>query len=141
MTRQKFPRVGVGVLVIQDNKLLLAKRKNAHGVGTWSPPGGHLEFGETVEHCAARELFEETGLIADSIETLSWVNTIFEQEQKHYITIFTLVTQFSGSPEIKEPDKAEFWKWFDINQLPEPLFAPVATFFEQKKINNLQAYK
>lgn len=127
-----FPRVGVGVLVIKDGKILLGKRKNAHGNGTWSPAGGHLEFGETVEECAARELLEETGLVAHSIRTLTWVNNVFEAENKHYITIFTIADTFTGTPMLKEPDKAEEWQWFDLATLPEPLFLPMKTFLERQ---------
>jgi len=56
------PSVGVGVIVVRAESLLLGKRKNSHGEGEWSFAGGHLEFGETVEECARRELEEETGL-------------------------------------------------------------------------------
>lgn len=81
------PKVGVGVLIINDSKMLLGKRKNSHGQGTWAPPGGHLEFGETLEECAKRELLEETGLIAESVKKLWFTNDIHLQEDKHYITI------------------------------------------------------
>jgi len=43
----KVPRVGLGVLIIKDGKVLLGRRKGAHGEGTWAPPGGHLECGES----------------------------------------------------------------------------------------------
>ena len=56
------PQVGVGVLILRDGKVLLGRRKGSHGAGCWSAPGGHLEFGETLEDCAAREVLEETGL-------------------------------------------------------------------------------
>ena len=45
-TMKKFPRVGIGVIIRKDNKILLGKRKNAHGEGSWCFPGGHLEFNE-----------------------------------------------------------------------------------------------
>ena len=90
------PKVGVGVLIIKDFKILLGKRKNAHGQGAWATPGGHLEFGETLEECAKRELFEETSLIAESIKKLWFTNDIHLQEGKHYITIFMIVDKFSG---------------------------------------------
>ncbi|PIN92058.1 hypothetical protein CO154_01270 [Candidatus Pacearchaeota archaeon CG_4_9_14_3_um_filter_31_7] len=54
----EIPKVGVGVIVIKDNKVLLGKRKNAHGEGSLCFPGGHLEFNEKVEDAAEREVFE-----------------------------------------------------------------------------------
>ncbi|MDX8431022.1 MAG: NUDIX domain-containing protein [Candidatus Algichlamydia australiensis] len=65
-TISKKPLVDIGVHVIQKGKILLGKRINAHGTGAYAPPGGHLEFGETPEECAVRELLEETGLTAKS---------------------------------------------------------------------------
>ena len=56
------PKVGVGVIIIKDGKVLLGKRKNAHGEGSWSFPGGHLEFNEELFDCAKREVLEETGI-------------------------------------------------------------------------------
>ena len=56
------PRVGIGIFVFKNHKFIMGCRKGAHGEGTWSVPGGHLEFGETIEEGSAREVLEETGL-------------------------------------------------------------------------------
>jgi len=56
------PKVGVGVIIVKDNKVLMQKRINAHGNGSWSFPGGHLEFNEELEDCAKRETLEEAGI-------------------------------------------------------------------------------
>jgi 8-oxo-dGTP diphosphatase len=53
------PKVGVAILITEDDRVLLMKRKGIHGTGTWSTPGGHLDFGDTPEQCAARETKEE----------------------------------------------------------------------------------
>ena len=58
----KRPLIGVAVIVTKDDRVLLGKRKNSHGADTWAFPGGHLEFNESIADCAAREVFEETGL-------------------------------------------------------------------------------
>lgn len=130
------PRVGVGVVVIKDRKVLLGKRKNAHGAGEWSFAGGHLEFGEDVEECALRELAEETGLKALSIQMGPWVNNIIE-ENKHYVTLFVFVDQFEGDLQLLEPDKCEGWEWFDRNSLPSPLFTPIRSLLKKINIENL----
>ena len=49
------PQVGTAMILTKGDKVLLMKRKGPHGTGTWSTPGGHLDFGETLEGCAARE--------------------------------------------------------------------------------------
>lgn len=58
----KRPGVGVGVLVTREGKVLIQRRTNAHGEGTWSLPGGHMEFGESPEQTAAREAKEEVNV-------------------------------------------------------------------------------
>ena len=53
------PSVGVAVIVVNNGKVLLGKRKGSHGSGSWAFPGGHLEMNESIEACARREVFEE----------------------------------------------------------------------------------
>lgn len=130
------PRVGVGVVVIKDGRILLGKRKGAHGAGEWSFAGGHLEFGETVEECALRELAEETGLKALSIQIGPWVNDVIE-ENKHYVTLFVFVDQFKGHLQLLEPDKCEGWEWFDWHSLPSPLFTPIRSLLKKISVESL----
>ncbi len=127
-TEKPKPRIGVGVFVFKEGKVLLGKRKGAHGIGDWAPPGGHLEFGESIEDCAKRELYEETGLHALLVETGSWSNDVIDGN-KHYITFFAVVNQFEGEPELLEPHKCEGWEWFSLDALPRPLFLPANAFF------------
>ena len=125
------PKVGVGAIIMKDNKVLLGKRKNAHGEGSWSFPGGHLEFGETPEECAERETLEETGLILNNLKRSVFTNDIFKTENKHYITIYVLAGIESGEPEIKEPNKCEKWEWFEWDKLPSPLFVPIQNLLKE----------
>ncbi len=128
------PRVGVGILIIKDNKILLGKRKNAHGADTWAPPGGHLEFGESWQDCAKREVFEETGIEIVNVTLYAVTNDVFTQENKHYVTIFMITNTFLGEPKIMEPEKCESWSFFPIDQLPDNLFLSLKNLIAQQPL-------
>jgi|GEM_PF-215276 8-oxo-dGTP diphosphatase len=125
------PKVGVAVVIIRDNKVLLGLRHGSHGAETWCTAGGHLEYGESFEECATRELFEETGLVAKNYELAGITNDIFPTEQKHYLTAFLYCEYTGGEAELKEPDKCREWKWFEWDKLPSPLFIPVTNLVKQ----------
>ncbi len=120
----KLPKVGLGVFVFKNNKFVMGCRKGAHGEGSWSVPGGHLEFGETIEEGAKREVLEETGLNIKNIRIAGITNDIFPNEDKHYITIWCISDWDSGEPVIMEPDKFLGLEWKDFNTLPKNLFLP-----------------
>ncbi|HAB98411.1 MAG TPA: DNA mismatch repair protein MutT [Parachlamydiales bacterium] len=124
------PKVGVGVIVFREGKILLGKRKGSHVEGAWATPGGHLEFGETVEECACRELLEETGLKALSWRLGPWVNDVMEQT-KHYVTLFVFVDEVEGDVQLLEPDKCEGWQWFAPHSIPSPLFPSVQSLMKK----------
>jgi 8-oxo-dGTP diphosphatase len=126
------PLVGVAVMVWREGKLLLGKRKNSHGAGCWQFPGGHLEFGEAIEDCARREIFEETGITIKNIRPGMFTNDIFEREQKHYITLFVTADHDSGEAWGKEPNKCTEWGWFNPDGLPQPLFLPIRNLRRQR---------
>ena len=125
------PRVGIGVCVIKDGKVLLGKRKSSHGEGDWNFPGGHLEFGESWEECARRETLEEAGIEIKNIRFGAVTNDIFEKENKHYITIFIVADFDSGEVKVMEPDKCEKWEWFEWGDLPQPIFLPTRNLIKQ----------
>lgn len=128
------PLVGIGVIIRNNNEILLGLRKNAHGAQTWAPPGGHLEFGESFQACAAREVAEETGLIVTNIAQGPTTNDIFEAEQKHYVTIFMIASYQGGQPQVLEPHKCEQWQWFALDALPSPLFLPLENMLKNKEV-------
>ncbi len=121
---EKIPRVGIGVFLIKDGKILLLKRRGSHGEGTWALVGGHLEFKESLEEGAIRETLEETGIKIKNPELITITNDIFEKEDKHYITIF-MKANIEEEPKNIEPEKCEKLEWFSWENLPSPLFTPV----------------
>jgi 8-oxo-dGTP diphosphatase len=122
--------VGVGVMLLKDGKVLLGKRNIdpakatslLDGAGTWTMPGGKVDFGETLQEGAARELFEETGIVLEKSKILCLNED--RVETAHFITIGVLAEAFSGEAQVMEPDKITDWTWFDLNNLPEPLYFP-----------------
>lgn len=133
------PRVGISSMVLQKGKILLGRRKGSHGAGAWSTPGGHLEYGETVKECASRELLEETGMKALSLNFGPYTNDVIAPDGKHYITLFVFITQFEGSPICCEPEKCEGWSWFSLDGLPTPLLTPLTTLIQEFGIERLRA--
>ena len=131
-TEKKFPRVGVGVIVRKDGKILLGKRKGAHGEGSWSFPGGHFEFNEEIAVCAQREVMEEAGITIKIICALTFTNDFFEKEGRHYVTLYVLSDYAGGEVKIMEPDKCEEWRWVNWETLPQPLFIPIQNLLKQK---------
>jgi len=125
MIKSQNPRIGVGVIISRNNKVLLLKRLNVHGAGTWSTPGGHLEFGETPEECATREAKEETDLVIDNVTFKAITNDVFIAENKHYITIWMQCVCQSGEPFVTAPYESSEIGWFDWDKLPQPLFLPL----------------
>lgn len=124
------PKVGIGVYILNDKgELLLLKRKGAHGEGTWSPPGGHLEMGESFEECAIRETKEETNLEITNLEVVGLTNDIFSD--RHYITIAMKAKRFKGALQIMEADRCEQIDWFPLDHLPKPLFLPLNNFLKE----------
>lgn len=118
------PRVGVGVFIFKDGKFLMGRRKGSHGEDDWSLPGGHLEFGESPERTAAREVKEETGMRIKNIRFGALTNDVFVGDNKHYVSIWMIGEWDSGEPIITEPDKYIDQQWFDFDALPRPLFQP-----------------
>lgn len=115
------PKVGIGVIVHRNGKILVGRRLSNHGAGTWQIPGGHLESGETFEEAAIREVREETGLIdlkPKGIVSLS--NDV--AYQKHYVSIGILVDSEAGEPTNPEPEHSSDWQWCSPSNLPKPFF-------------------
>ena len=125
MRSNRAVTVGVGVLVLRGGKVLLGRRRGSHGSGIWSAPGGRLEFGESIEECARRELREETSLELGPVTLGPFTNDLFAEVQEQYLTVFVIASQIVGDPVNAEPHKCEGWSWFHWSELPSPLFQPV----------------
>ncbi|HOW57265.1 MAG TPA: NUDIX hydrolase [Smithellaceae bacterium] len=117
------PRVGVGAIVIHEGKVLLVKRGVEPSRGLWAIPGGTLHLGETLQDCAAREIFEETG-ITIQVGKCIYVFDYFERDEKGKIKFHFVIVDFTGEyieGKAQGADDAEEARWFspkELRQLP-----------------------
>lgn len=124
--------VGTAVIICRrvsdgyDLEVLMGLRCGKHGPGTWSLPGGWMEHGEEPEETAKREVLEETGIVVTDIQPyhVPYTNTVFGDGVQS-LTLFFVSTGWAGTPRVLEPDKCKEWRWFDVNDLPTPLFDPL----------------
>jgi len=139
MEEKKKVGVGFGVMILKDNKLLLGRRHDdpekasslLNGAGTWTMPGGKLDFGETFENGAKREVLEETGITLDKINVICVNQDMVESA--HFITIGFFSDAFSGEPKVMEPDEITEWRWFELDNLPSPIYFPSTKVLENYK--------
>jgi 8-oxo-dGTP diphosphatase len=113
------PLVGVGVLVVEGDKILLVKREKDPGKGRWSIPGGLLELGELLRDGAKRETKEETGIDVDIIALLDVIDNIVRDEEGkvsyHYVLIDFLGHRAGG--DLHPGTDAKEARWASIQEL------------------------
>ncbi|MFA6588348.1 MAG: NUDIX domain-containing protein [Patescibacteria group bacterium] len=125
-------KVGVGVMVMKNGQVLLGKRKGSHGANEYAWPGGHLEYMESIVDCAKREVKEETGMEIKNVRFLRLYN-LKKYAPKHYVDIGMIADWAEGEPQIIEPDRIAGWNWYDLDNLPKPLFDTIPSYLEAKK--------
>ena len=124
------PGVGFGVMILKEGKVLLGHRhqdpKKAssllHGEGSWTMPGGKLNFQEKLKEGAIREVLEETGIKVKNLKVISISNDIVSDA--HFLTVGFWAEEFEGKAQVIEPDEITEWKWFNLDDLPSPLYFP-----------------
>jgi len=132
--------IGFGVMLLKNRKILLGKRhenkkkadSELRGEGTWTMPGGKLEYQETFEEGAFREVMEETGIKLKNIKILCVNND--KNKHAHFVTIGMISTDFEGYPQVMEPDEITEWKWFASKDLPKNIFPPSKKVLENFKL-------
>lgn len=124
---------GVGVMILNEkNQLLLGLRNDdekkadteLHLEGTWTMPGGKIEYGETFEQAGIREVEEETSLKVEEKDIIPICVQTDKNEHAHFVTIGLLAKKFSGEVKTMEPDEIVEWKWFDLDDLPKNMYFP-----------------
>jgi len=121
---EKRPRVVIALIIKNENKILLGKRKRFPC--SWGFPGGKLDFGEDIIPGILREMKEEIGDVeVSNIKFLTVTNDILHEIDEHYVSVILTADYKSGEIILKEPEKCEGWQWFSWNELPESLSSPL----------------
>lgn len=131
------PVVGVGALCLHQGNVLMVRRSGPHGTGTWSPPGGWLELGESIFDAVRREALEETGIQLRPKLLLPPTNNIFESEAVHSITCWVLCEYVAGEPQVMEPEKCPEVRWVPSPEVwdiyhADRLFLPMKLLVERE---------
>lgn len=118
------PKLATGVLVERDGRLLLVRRNHEPAMGRWSFPSGYVDAGEVVEDAAAREVMEETGLLARLTRLLGVYSTAGEQ------VVFIAYAGEAPEGDAVAGEEAYEVRWFEQDALPELAFPHDAAIVE-----------
>ncbi len=116
-----FPGFGAGLAIMRGRSILLYKRVKAPEPGHWNIVGGKVDHMEHSSEAAKREAEEESGLKIGEIRFLCLSEQILPADGHHWVSTIYVTEDFSGEPQIVEPEKLPEFGWFDLDDLPQPL--------------------
>jgi 8-oxo-dGTP diphosphatase len=139
------PLVGVGAVIVRENRVLLIRRGQPPLLGEWSLPGGVLECGETLREAVVREALEETGLVVESEEMLGVYERIIRDDRPddqkkiryHYVLLDFLCRAVGG--DLRAGSDASDVRWFTQEELPALNLAYDASDVVQKGLAHQNA--
>lgn len=134
-----YTKVGCEGFIVRDNKVLLLKRGKVAGEGTWSLPGGHLDYMERIDAALIRELKEELNveLSPKDLTLIAVTDDLRLQLDQHYLHMTFRVNIGGQDPQRMEPDKCTELRWFPIDAMPENIFLFHAKIFATLKAKEL----
>ena len=134
----KVIKTGVGVMLLNNNKILLGHRVNntidtggIYEPDSWTFPGGKQEYEETLLETAVRETKEETNLLLKDVQVFTATDEF--QSDRHFVTIGVISSSYEGELRVMEPSKIDEWKWFDLKHLPENIYTPTKNMINEYK--------
>ena len=139
------PIVGIGVVIVHEEKIALIKRSNEPARGKWTIPGGLVELGEPIENAVIREALEETCLEVENPRLVDVVGQVDhdadDRVKYHYVIIDYLVHVRSGN--ISAASDAAELRWVPFDEVEKyDLTASFRLFFRRnrEKLANDSSY-
>ena len=117
MKKPKTPYLTVDGLVVEKGKVLMVKRARFPFVDSWVLPGGHVEYGETVEKAVKREMKEELGVSVKIKKIIGVYSNPKRDPRYHTVTIAYLLKK--GKGKIRLNEEAPEFKYFSLEKLPQ----------------------
>ena len=127
----KIPKITADGIIINDDEIVLIKRKNDPFKGKWALPGGYVEYGESTEEAVKREVFEETGLKTNISKLVGVYSDPSRDPRGHTITVVYLLNALDW--EFRAGDDASDVKLFKLQNLPDLSFDHELIIKEVKK--------
>ena len=117
MTGKERPLVGVGVVVIDQGRMLLVERGSGPLVGSWAIPGGKVRYGERLTDAAVREIQEETGLEV-ALGNVVWVGEALGKDDppEHHVVLVDYAGRVTGG-ELTAGDDASAAAFVPLEEL------------------------
>ena len=116
-----YPRVGVGAVILHEDKVLLVRRGKSPSVGKWSLPGGLVELGETTTEAIAREIVEECGIKIRVVDVAGVITRVVRDDDDriryHYVLVDYLA--YPDSMDVVAGSDAAEAHWFEIERVGE----------------------
>jgi len=118
--KYRNPRLTVDGILINNDKILLIKRRNDPFKDMWALPGGFVDYGETTEDAIKREMQEETGLICDITDLFGVYSDPNRDPRGHTVSIIYDLIKKDGT--LQSGDDASEVKFFKLSNLPSLAF-------------------
>ena len=115
------PAVTVDMVIVVSGRVLLIRRGHEPFKGLWALPGGFLDIDEELDHAAARELEEETGLKRIAMHQIGAFGTVGRDPRGRSVSI-VYMAELDEEPITRAGDDAAETGWFPMDRLPKLAF-------------------
>ena len=123
MNENRHPRIRVGAIIADGAKLLLVRHEK-EGRSYWMPPGGGVEWGESLDAALRRELFEETGLEIEVGSLLAVKDSIAPGDARHIVHLLFRCTVTDGALRHSQDPRVAMVAWVPVTDLTPDDFFP-----------------